>query len=47
MAGERGPSWKKIAHIPNRKVFYIQFIKREGVEVVSDEDGSLECKVIA
>ena len=29
------------------EVFYIRFIKREGVAVVSDEDGSLECKVIA
>ena len=47
LAGERGPSCKKMAHISNRKVFYIHFIKREGVEVVSDEDGSLECKVIA
>ena len=47
LAGERGPSCEKMAHIPNRKVFYIRFIKREGVEVVSDEDGSLECKVIA
>ena len=47
LAGERGPSCEKMAHITNRKVFYIRFIKREGVEVVSDEDGSLECKVIA
>jgi len=47
LAGERGPSCEKMAHIPNQKVCYIRFIKREGVEVVSDEDGSLECKVIA
>lgn len=47
LAGERGPSCEKMAHIPNWKVFYTRFIKREGVEVVSDEDGSLECKVIA
>ena len=43
LAGERGPSCEKMAHIPNQKVFYIRFIKPEGVEVVSDEDGSLEC----
>ena len=40
LAGERGPSCEKMAHITNRKVFHIRFIKREGVEVVSDEDGS-------
>ena len=43
LAGERGPSCEKMSHIPNRKVFYVRFIKPEGVEVVSDEDGSLEC----
>lgn len=42
LAGECGPSCEKKAHIPNRKVFYIRFIKPEGVKVVSDEDGSLE-----
>ena len=47
MVEEGGPLCEKMAHITNRKVFYIHFIKREGVEVVSDEDGSLECKVIA
>ena len=46
LAGERGPSCEKMAHVTNRKVFYIRFIKRDEVEVVSDEDGSLECKVI-
>ena len=37
LAGERQ------RHIINRKVFYVRFIKPEGVEVVSDENGSLEC----
>ena len=40
LAGECGPSCEKMAHIPNQKVFYIRFIKPEGVEVVSDKDGS-------
>ena len=45
LAGEYGPSYEKMAHVPNRKVFYIRFIKPKGVEVVSDEDGSLECNL--
>lgn len=42
LAGERGPSYEKMTLVPNQKVFYIRFIKPEGVEVVSEEDGSLE-----
>ena len=43
LAGERGPSCEKMAHIPNRKVFYVRFIKPEG-EVLSDEEGSRSAK---
>ena len=35
MVEEGGPLCEKMAHITNRKVFYIHFIKREGVEVVT------------
>ena len=45
LAGERGPSCEKMAHIPNRKVFYVRFIKPEG-EVLSDEEGSPQCKKV-
>lgn len=47
LAGERRPSYEKMTHIPNRKVFYVRFIKPEGEEVVSDSIASLErnCKV--
>ncbi|CAH3141822.1 unnamed protein product [Porites evermanni] len=43
LAGERGPSCEMMAHIPNRKVFYVRFIKPKG-EVLSDEEGSPRCK---
>ena len=42
LAGERGPSCEKMAHIQNRKVFYVRFIKSEREEIVSDDTGSLE-----
>ena len=32
LAGERGPSCKKISQIPDMKVFYVRFIKPEGEE---------------
>ncbi|CAH3120775.1 unnamed protein product, partial [Porites lobata] len=44
LAGECGPSCEKMAHIPNRKVFYVPFIKPDGGEVLSDEEGSPQCK---
>ena len=40
-----GPSCEKMAHIPNRKVFYVRFIKPER-EVLSDEEGSPQCKKV-
>lgn len=43
LAGERRPSCEKMTHIPNRKVFYVRFIKPEGEEVVSDSIALLEC----
>ena len=45
LAGERGPSCEMMAHIPNRKVFYVRFIKPKG-EVLSDEEGSPRCKKV-
>ena len=38
LAGEHKPSCEKMAHIPNRKVFYVRFIKPEGEEVLSHEE---------
>lgn len=32
LAGERGPSCKKISQIPDLKVFYVRFKKPEGEE---------------
>lgn len=46
LAGECGPSCEKMAHIPNRKVFYVPFIKPDGGEVLSDEEGSPQCKKV-
>ena len=45
LAGERGPSCEKMAHLQNRKVFYVRFIKSEVDEVVLDDTQSSECKV--
>ena len=36
LAGERGPSWKKMSQIPDHKVFYVRFIKMS--EVSNDQD---------
>ena len=37
LAGERGPSCKKMEHVPDLKVFYVRFIKRSDGEVIEDE----------
>ena len=39
LAGERGSSCNKMAHIPRKKVFYVRFVKPEAVEL-EEEDGS-------
>ncbi|XP_068741324.1 uncharacterized protein [Montipora capricornis] len=41
LAGERGPSCNKMAQIPNKKVFYVRFVKPEG-ELEEEENCSRE-----
>ena len=38
LAGERGPSCKKMSQIPDHKVFYVRFIKMSDAEVSNDQD---------
>ena len=38
LAGERGPSCKKMCQIPDHKVFYVRFIKMFDAEVSNDQD---------
>ena len=38
LAGERGPSCKKMCQIPDHKVFYVRFIKMSDAEVLNDQD---------
>ena len=38
LAGERGPSCKKMSQIPDHKVFYVHFIKMSDAEVWNDQD---------
>ena len=38
LAGERGPSCNKHSQIPDLKVFYVRFIKREATVVEDEED---------
>ena len=38
LAGERGPSCKKMSQIPDHKVFYVRFIKMSDAEVWNDQD---------
>ena len=38
LAGERGPSCKKMCQIPDHKVFYVHFIKMSDAEVSNDQD---------
>lgn len=38
LAGERGPSCKKMCQIPDYKVFYVPFIKMRDAEVSNDQD---------
>ena len=38
LAGERGPSCKKMNQIPDHKVFYVRFIKMSDAEVSNDQD---------
>ena len=33
LAGEQGPSCRKLEHVPDLKVFYVRFVKRYKVEV--------------
>ena len=44
LAGERGPSCNKMAQIPNKKVFYVRFVKPEG-ELEEEENRSREVSV--
>ena len=44
LAGERGPSCKKMAQIPNKKVFYVRFVKPEG-QLEEEENRSREVSV--
>ena len=39
LAGERGPSCNKMAHIPIKEVFYVRFVIPEAIEL-EDGDGS-------
>ena len=41
LAGERGPSYNKMAQIPSKKVFYVRFVKPEG-ELEEEENRSRE-----
>ena len=38
LAGERGPSCKKMCQIPDHKVFYVRFIKISDAEVLNEQD---------
>lgn len=38
LAGERGPSCKKMSQIPDHKVFYVRFIEMSDAEVSNDQD---------
>lgn len=39
LAGERGPSCNRLSQIPNLKVFYVHFIKKEtAFDITEDED---------
>ena len=38
LAGERGPSCKKMSQIPDHKVFCVRFIKMSDAEVSNDRD---------
>lgn len=37
LAGERGPSCSKMAQIPDRKVFYVRFVKRQADDYHVDD----------
>ena len=43
LAGERGPSCNKMAQIPNKKVFYVRFVKPEGD--LDEEEENRNCEV--
>ena len=38
LAGERGPSCKKLRQVPDHKVFYVRFIKKTDVETSNEDD---------
>ena len=42
LAGKRGPSCKKITHIPNMKVFYVRFVKPQDIDPYPDDEGDPE-----
>jgi len=44
LAGKRGPSCNKTAQIPNKKVFYVRFVKPEG-KLEEEENRSREVSV--
>jgi len=44
LAGECGPSCNKMAQIPNKKVFYVRFVKPEG-ELEEEENRSRDHEV--
>ena len=46
LAGERGPSCNKMAQIPNKKVFYVLFVKPEGELDEEEENRSREVSVL-
>lgn len=42
LAGEQGPSCRKVEHVPDLKVFYVRFVKRYEVEVDEPVDVDLQ-----
>ena len=46
LAGERGPSCNKMAQIPNKKVFYVLFVKPEGELDEEEENRNREVSVL-
>ena len=46
LAGERGPSCNKMAQIPNKKVFYVRFVKPEGELDEEEENRNREVSVL-
>ena len=46
LAGERGPSCNKMAQIPNKKVFFVRFVKPEGELDEEEENRNREVSVL-